>query len=252
MELSVDYAVYTDKGNRDVNEDSIDCSKNPDKGLWCFTLCDGLGGHGRGEIASQAVTESVRRQFEQCDDADSFFDSVLDIAQTELMDKQQEMNGRFDMKTTAVLLLLCGDTYRYAHIGDSRFYHFRRGRYKERTIDHSVPQILALSGDIKEKDIRNHPDRNRLLHVMGVEWSKKEYKTSRINRYDKNDAFLLCSDGFWELITEKEMGQLLKKSSSAQEWLEKMTEIVRENGKNKEMDNNSAIAVIVGERPDEV
>ena len=59
----------------------------------------------------------------------------------------------------------------------------------------------------------------------------------------KCQAILLCSDGFWELILEKEMRSTLKKSSSAQEWLERMSEIVEDQGKDKDMDNYSAIAI---------
>ena len=247
MKLAVDYAMYSDKGNREVNEDSIVYAVKKELDSWCFAVCDGLGGHGRGEVASGIVCDSIRHQFEACEDINLFFDSVLDNAQAELIQKQEEMNGKFEMKTTAVILLLSNSKYKYVHIGDSRFYHFRKGKYKKRTIDHSVPQILALSGDIKEKEIRNHPDRNKLLRVMGIEWDKKEYSMSETYKYDKKDAFLLCSDGFWELVTEKEMATLLKKSNSAKEWLDKMISVVKENGNNKNMDNNSAVAVIIVE-----
>ena len=59
----------------------------------------------------------------------------------------------------------------------------------------------------------------------------------------KCQAFLLCSDGFWELINEKEMAVQLKKAHCVEEWLDNMVRIVQENGKDKNMDNYSAIAV---------
>ena len=62
---------------------------------------------------------------------------------------------------------------------------------------------------------------------------------------NKAQAFLLCSDGFWEQITEKEMMQCLKKADTVDMWLDRMVEIVNENGKGSDMDNNSAIAVWV-------
>lgn len=58
-------------------------------------------------------------------------------------------------------------------------------------------------------------------------------------------AFLLCSDGFWELIEEKQMQETLKASSNASEWIKAMVEIVKQNGKDKNMDNFSAIAIML-------
>ena len=61
----------------------------------------------------------------------------------------------------------------------------------------------------------------------------------------KCQAFLLCSDGFWELIEEDQMCDLLKRSATVQQWLKEMAQVVRENGRDRNMDNNSAIAVWV-------
>ena len=79
-----------------------------------------------------------------------------------------------------------------------------------RTIDHSIPQMLALAGEIKEKEIRRHPDRNKLLRVVGTDWENPQYEISEDVEKTGGEAFLLCSDGFWENITEKEMVKCLK------------------------------------------
>ena len=149
------------------------------------------------------------------------------------------------MKTTAVVLQIRENDIQWAHVGDSRLYVFHKNKYKDRTRDHSVPQMLVNAGEIKEKDIRNHPDRNRLLRVMGIEWDKPKYVLS--DSIEKKDglAFLLCSDGFWELIEEKQMEKCLKKSKSAKQWLESMKEIVLKQGIGTDMDNFTAITVLV-------
>ena len=148
------------------------------------------------------------------------------------------------MKTTATLLLIKDNLYRYAHIGDSRIYCFRNNKVLCRTLDHSVPQMLVLAGDIKEKKIRSHPDRNKLLRVMGVEWEGSRYTMSDYEELKSGDAFLLCSDGFWEPILEKQMCKTLKKSTDAQNWMDEMTKIIIKNAKDTDMDNFSGIAVI--------
>ena len=103
--------------------------------------------------------------------------------------------------------------------------------------------MLVLARDIKEKQIRNHPDRNRLLRVMGIEWEKPMYELAEPKKLGDYQAFLLCSDGFWELIDEKQMGKLLKSSSTVEEWMQSMVQVVRSNGTGKNMDNYTAIAL---------
>jgi serine/threonine protein phosphatase PrpC len=131
------------------------------------------------------------------------------------------------------------------HIGDSRLYHFSHGRLKGRTLDHSVPQMLVATGEIREKDIRHHEDRNRLIRVMGIEWASPRYELGTAVKVSAGDAFLLCSDGFWEWIEEKEMQKLLKKSSTPVAWLEAMQEVTECHSAGTNRDNYSAIAVFI-------
>lgn len=243
--MRITHSLTTNPGGREVNEDYVKiCGRG---GAMCFVLCDGLGGHGKGELASQFVAESLCRSFEQAADSDSFFASAFDTAQEGLIAEQKRIGAVFEMKTTAVALVIDGERWRYAFIGDSRLYHFRKCKPVFRTLDHSVPQMLVLAGDIKEKQIRCHPDRNRLLRVMGVEWDSPRYECGGWQELRSGDAFLLCSDGFWEPIVEKEMSKLLKHSLNAEEWLGAMAETVLRNGESTDMDNNSAIAVMCGE-----
>lgn len=237
------YAQFTDAGGREVNEDFIGVSEK--NGVECFVLCDGLGGHGRGEEASEFVVKKILEIFEQDDDFIGHLDIAFEIAQQSLLEEQKRKLAKFEMKTTLTVLVVDEHQIKWGHIGDSRVYYFKNKKVKSRTLDHSVPQMLCLAKEIKEKEIRNHPDRNKLLRVMGIEWGTKSYEISKAIERKGKQAFLLCSDGFWELIEEKEMSHLLKKSEKADEWLNKMTDIVKENGTGKNMDNFSAIAVIV-------
>ena len=243
--MTITHSLYTDTGSREVNEDCIMTTER--NGSRCFVLCDGLGGHGKGELASACVAASLCQSFEQAPDSDSFFASAIAAAQERLIAEQKRLGALFEMKTTAVVLVIDGGRWRCAHIGDSRAYHFRRCKQAFRTIDHSVPQMLALAGDIREKDIRCHPDRNRLLRVMGIESDSPRYELTGWQEIKSGDAFLLCSDGFWEPITEKEMSKLLKKAASAESWLAAMADTVRKNAAGTDMDNNSAIAVFCKE-----
>lgn len=241
QQKKISYAVYSDCGSRAVNEDAARVFHND--GRYCFVLCDGLGGHGMGDVASNIVAEKVGECFNDANELIGFGGKALEIAQNVLVDEQKRLNAVEKMKTTAVILALDGQSAEMTFIGDSRVYCFRRNKVSIRSLDHSIPQMLVLAGDLKESEIRNHPDRNLVLRVMGTEWEEPQFETMQAIPLRKAQAFLLCSDGFWELIEEKEMCGLLKKSNSVDEWLESMKDLVVKKGEEREMDNHSAIAI---------
>ena len=240
--MNITYGMLTNKGERAVNEDFLDVSITPER--LAFILCDGLGGHGNGDIASRFVTEQVKSALEQ----NKTVEESIQHAQDALLEKQIAEHAGNSMKTTVTCLALAGDQARFAHVGDSRGYYFEKTKYMLRSQDHSVPQMLVNRGDIKEKDIRHHEDRSRLLRVMGTEWDRPKYQVVEGIKLTKRSSFLLCSDGFWELIDEKQMSKTLKKADSPQQWLAAMEEIILANGKGTNMDNYSAIAVFVRDK----
>ena len=147
------------------------------------------------------------------------------------------------MKTTAVVLTVVDGAVSAGHIGDSRLYVFKNNGIVYQTVDHSVPQMLVMSGQIRQDELRQHPERNKLVRAMGTVWNKPQYEIERIDPGGDYDAFLLCSDGFWEYIEEDMMCSLLTRSRSAKDWLEKMHAAVKVNGKGHNLDNNTAIAI---------
>lgn len=238
-ELSISYSCLSKNGGRDINEDYLDVSIMPER--LAFILCDGLGGHGNGDIASQFVTETLKNSLEKSEGLEN---SIL-TAQKGLLQLQRENNAINSMKTTLTCLTLEKDTAKFGYVGDSRIYCFDKGKYRLRSQDHSVPQMLAVRGLIQETEIRFHEDRSKLLRVMGTEWDAPKYQIVDNIPLSSHLSFLLCSDGFWELIDEKQMVKTLKKSESPQQWLEDMEAIILQNGQNTDMDNYSAIAVFL-------
>lgn len=240
----LEYATVTEIGEKDKNEDTVRVFINQPLSTYGFVLCDGLGGYGNGDIASSFVSECAGAAIENSDGFGGvFLDQCFDTAQEMLME-EKEIRGLHSIKTTMVILLITENIAQWGYVGDSRLYHFRDGKQLSRTIDHSVPQMLAISGQIKEKDIRFHPDRNVLLRAMGTEWDAPAYEIpQRHMRVIKGDTFLLCSDGFWEWIDEKAITKILKKGLSAYDSLREMILEVKTNGAGKGMDNYSAILV---------
>lgn len=221
--LNVTYGTLTNRGERAVNEDYLDVVITPER--LAFILCDGLGGHGNGEIASRLVVEQMKSALEH----NASIEEAILYAQQELLEEQRQQNAGDSMKTTVTCLALTDNSARFAHVGDSRIYYFEKAKYVLRSQDHSVPQMLVNRGDIRDKDIRHHEDRSRLLRVMGTVWDAPKYQVVDGISLKKNSSFLLCSDGFWELIDEKMMCKTLKKAKSPEEWLRAMENIVIEN-----------------------
>lgn len=238
-------SVVSKVGSREINEDAYISYEKGD--VTYFVVADGLGGHGQGEVASAFVSEKIKEYFDANPQMtpDAIVNLAIEQAQNDLLQLQRKMHARNDMKTTVVALYIKGNQLCWGHVGDSRLYAFFKNKVKCQTRDHSIPQMLALSGDIPERKIRYHPQRNMLLRVMGVEWEFAKHEVSPLYTTPEFQAFLLCSDGFWELITEKEMCKLLRRSKSPKEWLDSMTGLVEKNGANKEMDNYTAIAVML-------
>ena len=240
----ITYASLSKEGNRSVNEDYIGFHEVDGEILFC--LADGLGGHGRGAVASEMVVSKSIAAFAECKADDVLVNCFLS-AQEGLITEQDKEGAKDEMKSTLTLLVIQNAVAYWGHVGDSRLYLFRKNKLFRRTLDHSVPQMLVATGEIRERDIRFHTDRNRLIRVMGMEWSSPKYDLSDRVDLCNGDAFLLCSDGFWELIDEKDMLKLLKKAVTADEWLAMMEKAVLKNGQGKNMDNYSAMTVLIKE-----
>ncbi len=238
------FDLLSRNGDREYNEDHVGMYQVGD--AYCFALADGLGGHGNGELASELAVKAAIESFAaECEEAGGVWDmgSRFRLAQEEIIQRQRQDRRTMGMRTTLTVLEIWEKTAKWGHIGDSRLYTFQNGRVTGRTLDHSVPQMLVNAGELKEKKIRNHPDRNRLLRALGETVEELKFETADTTVICPGQAFLLCSDGFWELIEEKKMEACLRKAESPREWLEQMEKIVLKNGKRRDMDNYSAIGI---------
>lgn len=245
MDTMITGKGYTDRGGREYNEDAGFFSVAGDRGY--ALMADGLGGHGGGDRASRAVADTLKGCIQK-----------WPAEQTLTREAVEEWISRANktvigmqtpacrMKTT--LAFLCVDERAgsacLAHVGDSRIYYFKDGAYQFCTFDHSVSRMAVLAGEIGWEDIRFHADRNKLLRAIGKsEEVKAETKELPMEK-NRNHCFLLCTDGFWEYVTEKEMEETLSVAESPEEWIEKMR-VYLEGRAGEGNDNNSAIAVWV-------
>ena len=124
-----------------------------------------------------------------------------------------------EMRTTAAALVLDGEAARWAHIGDSRIYRISGGAVTQLTRDHSVTYMKYLGGEISYMDVPHDDDRSSLLRVLGKLPCAPEGGEGEVL---PGDAFLLCSDGFWEFVYNEEMLIDRLKSRTPEEWVKAM------------------------------
>jgi serine/threonine protein phosphatase PrpC len=235
--MTFDECCFTSIGGKTNNEDSIRYKSS--SGVMSAVVADGVGSDGGGDIASSVCADMFIEKLQLCNSDDDITELVRQ-ANAAIISHQTPKKM---MKSTVVMVSVKENVCQFVHAGDSRGYVFRDGRVLFQTLDHSIPQMDVLRGNITPDEIRFHKSRNKILKALGTEDISPEISSKAELR--SGDALLLCTDGFWEYVTENEMLADLSKSDSAAKWVSYMLERIgkRIDGEN---DNLSAIAVICG------
>ena len=231
-------------GHRKNNEDFI--YPLPDTATVAsrlFIVCDGVGGHSEGEVASRIVCHSFAEYCEKNskpDIDDSFWIAALQYAESAMQAYIEQHDQSRDMATTLVFLYLHTNSPHatVGHIGDSRLYHFRNNTIAWHTSDHSYVNALVEQGLLTEEQALRHPQRNVISRaIRGALFpAKLELNTLPIQT---SDSFLLCSDGFLEANKNDDLERIWQTAASQQARKEAMEAACLKNSK----DNYSAYLV---------
>lgn len=224
-------------GQRPNQEDSIIQWDNR-----LFVLCDGMGGHEKGEVASQTVCQSLVTWFEQnVNPKDPFTDDqlreALEYAYQQL-DQYADGNPK-QMGTTLTLLYIHAQGVTAAHIGDSRIYHIRpREEVLYQSRDHSLVFDLFQAGEITYEEMATFPQKNMVTRAMTPgEDNRMRPDIIHITDIQPDDYFFLCSDGMLEQMDGRGSMLLAFLSSHAPDKM-KCEQLLIETDKNQ--DNHSA------------
>lgn len=230
---------YSDRGGRPDNEDSGGVYVYSDRII--AVVADGLGGQGDGGIASAtALQELAKCGMQGALPSREELGGAFGRANRMILERQK---NEYHMKTTAVYLCVCGSQAVWAHIGDSRLYHFYGGEMCHVTCDHSVPQLAVLVGEIERRDIPGHPQRNQLIKALGCEDIRPEIHEP-VSLEPGKHVFLLCTDGFWEYLDEEKLAQSAEQCANAEQWIESLLAQIRKRF-SADHDNNTALAIVV-------
>jgi protein phosphatase len=216
----LEIASCTDPGMvRSHNEDSIAA----DAGNGLVVLADGMGGYNAGEVASGMATTVIITEMQQ------ILQSVQPYAVDEKTNKEvgarlvreqvlkanssiyqaaQSQPQYAGMGTTLVVCLFYDNRILVAHLGDSRLYLLRDGKFKQVTRDHSLLQEQIDSGLITPEQAKKAQHKNLVTKALGIDPSVepeiKEYPTQ------VGDVYLLCSDGLCDMVEDEDIGMTLQ------------------------------------------
>jgi serine/threonine protein phosphatase PrpC len=236
-----DTASLTSPGGREENQDFLGFLIL-DR-FACWAIADGLGGHSGGARGAITAVETILDSFRASPSCSpEGLAEYLRRANAAIREMQKQEPRWSRMASTAAVLVTDFREVLWGHVGDSRLYLFRRGRIHAQTRDHSVPQALCNAGEIAPAQIRFHEDRSRLLRSLG----REDFRPTILEHtllLQPQDAFLLCTDGFWEYVNEDQMQGDLTAAKSAEEWLKTMAARVSRHATG-EQDNFSALAIL--------
>ena len=222
-------------GQRDNQEDAIVQWTNR-----LFVLCDGMGGHEKGEVASQTVCQSLAAWFQKNVNPDEPFTDdqlreAIEFAYTEL-DKYADGSPK-QMGTTLTLLYIHRQGVTAAHMGDSRIYHIRPGvgiLYQSR--DHSLVFDLFQAGEITYEEMATYPQKNMVTRAMTPgEDNRMRPDIIHITDIQPDDYFYMCSDGMLEQMSNDELESIMASDSSDEK---KCQQLIAATAKNQ--DNHTA------------
>lgn len=197
---------------RTANEDFFGYWESDDDRLFDLkgrlaVVCDGMGGHAGGEIASRLAVKTLIETYEK-DPSDDVMDSLrrsIEKANSTVYNEglkphNTKLKG---MGSTLTCLVQRRELIYFGQVGDSRCYLVRRGQIQQMTKDHSLVQQLVDEGLLDKSEMENHPDKNVILRSLGVKPSVEvdiSYVAAEVG-----DVYLLCSDGLSGLVAEQEM-----------------------------------------------
>lgn len=240
----MDYRIshHTLPGGRSVNEDRAAYVERDNAVL--MVVADGLGGYAAGEMAAETVTETLTGSFEKVrspliHDPAAFLVLSISLAHSRInrKAKQQGITVSYPRTTCVACLIQNGYAY-WAHVGDSRLYHFREDRFLTRTVDHSTTDPMYQEGILDERE--SMQEASHLIRCIGG--PKRPLVTlGAETRLEKGDVLLLCTDGVWRAFTDREMEKVLdgrRLEESIERMMAKSARTFR-----KDCDNMTAVAL---------
>jgi serine/threonine protein phosphatase PrpC len=209
MSLRIDdQAVRTDTGRqRSANEDSY-FTEGP-----LFVVADGMGGAQAGEVASKAAVDSFQNEL-PAGPPERVLAQTIEAANRTIHELARKDPGLAGMgtTTTAVIVDPAAEEVAIGHVGDSRAYRLRAGKFERLTRDHSLVEEMRRKGQLTEAQAEDHPQRSIITRALGPE-PEVEVDVQTVPAA-AGDVFLICSDGLTTMLDDDHVARLLGRAST--------------------------------------
>ncbi|MDN5811490.1 MAG: protein phosphatase 2C domain-containing protein [Micrococcaceae bacterium] len=239
MALTLRFAARSDVG--------LVRAKNDDSGYagrYLAVVADGMGGHVGGDVASAStVLDLVHLDQDRTVDVETVLPDEIQTANSilnELVSANPKLSG---MGTTVTALLLTGDRFQYAHIGDSRAYRLKDDVFEQVSKDHTFVQRLVDEGRIRPEEAEHHPHKNVLMRVLGDSDASPELDIDQFP-IAPGERWLLCSDGLNAVVPDDITERIVRTAGSLQQTVDALVEVTLQHGS---PDNVTIVMVEVAE-----
>lgn len=229
----MDISIETSVGNvRKENQDYSDFFVNTE-GLYLLVLCDGMGGHQGGDIASQMAVNQLGHAWKSdslstAQEAVQWLEKHLQIENERIYKTSMDFDDLKGMGTTIVAAVFIDGQCVIASVGDSRAYLLQDGMLKQVTEDDTFVNELVKKGEISKEEALQHPKRNILIQSLGVNESLDVHKSK--HAFFLNDLLVLASDGLYEGVSADDMLEVLQDDLlSLEDKTKKLTAIALRN-----------------------
>ena len=241
--MQLRFWAATDTGQvRDHNEDNFLVDQN----LQLFVVCDGMGGHAAGEVASAICVRTVREvvaaeqalleevtdnpgEGVQQERVEQLMRRAVTAANGRIFQMAQEDSTRHGMGTTCVAQLIVGHRLFVGHVGDSRIYRIRNGDVEQVTDDHSLLNEMKRQGQVPEEMTEGEfPHNNAVTRAVGV---RAAVKVDAFHvEIEAGDRLVMCSDGLSEYLEGGEETLSLMSQGNPEEVSRKCIEFANQSG----------------------
>lgn len=207
-----------------------------------YIVCDGMGGHSSGEIASQLATESILQfiKHAKTDNKIELLKEAIQYTNTIVFKTASKNENLKGMGTTLVLVHIKKDELYFAHVGDSRIYLSRDGNLEQLTEDHSLVQQLVKEDMITELEAKIHPRKNEITKSIGLKEIVEPIVCNSPLKLKKRDKILLCSDGLTDMVSDEKILEIISKEISTEE---KTNELIENANNSGGFDNITTILI---------
>jgi len=234
----------TDIGKvRKQNEDSILVVNQTDGYISnIFVIADGMGGHKAGDVASNYAIkffwEFIKKNINESEILDTLVGAVK-YSNEKVFNMAVNNEKYFEMGTTFLAVTIKDDRLYIAHVGDCRVYIIRNHQIAQVTTDHTYMMEMIKAGAISYEQAKVHPDRNIITRALGVE--SDIIVDGLFCKILNNDIILLCSDGVYGMLTDKEIFDIIDNEKF--DIIQKTDKLIQCANDNGGKDNISAIVI---------